>query len=406
MKYIKLYQKLKKYYPEEMFINFIVNKKLKDKDINDNKVRREIGEFCGWVGLILNLFISISKLVIGVLISSISIMADGVNNAFDTASSIATIVGYKLAGKPADEEHPYGHGRIEYVTGVVISIFVIFIGAQFIKASYERIINPQIVAFDKVSLAILIISIILKLWISRFNKVMGKRIQSKTLLAIAYDSMGDVITTIVVIVPMISGIYFDFQIDGYIGIAVSIMIIYNGINLLKSTISPLIGNPPDNDVYKSIVEIISKHEYIYNIHNLRYENYGVGDSFMVIDVEMPADFTLEKAHHIVDVLEREVFEKLGIHLVIHMEPLKILKLQESKVLDSIKNNISDLDWICDIKDFRVESLNNEKIGYIDFFVDGNRVNINDEKIFDLLTQRLNKLDDIKWKIRVFREFFI
>lgn len=235
-----------------MFANLILNKKLKGRDIKDPSIRREIGEFTGWVGIGLNLFMAVSKIFIGFLISSIAVMADGVNNSFDTASSIATIIGYRLAGKPADKEHPYGHGRIEYITGVVVSIFVILIGVQFIRASYERVVNPTFVTFDYVSLGLLLFSIILKLWFSHFNKVVGTKIDSKTLLATAYDSMGDVITTIVVIIPMVSGLFTDYQIDGYIGILVSLMIIYNGIKLLKDTINPLIGNPPDQEVIDEI----------------------------------------------------------------------------------------------------------------------------------------------------------
>lgn len=387
-----------------MITKKILEIKLKNKDIKDSTVRRSIGEFAGWVGIVLNLFMSVFKIIIGILISSISVMADGVNNAFDTAASVATIVGYRLSAKPADEEHPYGHGRIEYITGVIVSIFVIIIGVQFIKSSYDRIMNPSFVTFNYVSLGLLLLSIVLKLWFSHFNKVLGKKIESKALLATAYDSMGDVITTIVVIIPMVSGLFFSFQIDGYIGILVSLMIIFNGIKLLKETISPLIGNPPNKEVIESVRLCVLKNELVGNIHNIRYESYGGREALMTMDVELPGNITLNKAHKIIDKIEREVYLDFGIHLVIHMEPKQLLREDEIIVLEDFKRKIVNIDWVKSIHDFRIDINNDIANGYIDISVDGYRTELSEKEIKDILMDKLKLAKNMQWDIRIFRVF--
>ena len=387
-----------------MLTKYLLQKTIKNRDIQKDEVRHDVGNMSGIVGIILNLFMAVSKILIGILISSISVLADGVNNTFDTASSLVTIIGFRLSSKPADKEHPYGHGRIEYITAVIISIFVILIGLQFIKASYDRIINPSIVKFNIISFILLLSSILMKFWLSKFYKKVGKLIDSKTLLATSYDCMGDVITTIVVLFPMISSFFTTFQIDGYIGVLVSLMIIYNGIKLLKETVDPLIGNPPDPEVVEKIKAEVKKISCISNIHGIRYESYGGENALMTMDVEMPGYLSLHQAHSYIDLVQRKVYDKFNIHLVIHMEPKDSFEGIEAEIYDKIIKYINSNPWIIGIYDFHIENIENEEIGYLDIVIDGDKTNDTRYQIYERVLDHLKSLHKIKWSIRIIIDF--
>lgn len=387
-----------------MLTNFLLKHKIKGRDIKKDEVRNDVGNMAGLIGITLNLLMAVSKIIIGVLISSISVLADGVNNSFDTASSLVTVIGFKMSSKPEDEEHPYGHGRIEYITAVIISIFVVIIGVQFIKASYDRIISPDIVKFDLLSFMLLAISLITKFWLSRFYKKVGDIINSKTLLATSYDSMGDVITTAVVLLPMISTFFTTVQIDGYIGILVSLMIIYNGIKLLKETMSPLIGNPPEPEMVEEIKKEVLKESTISNIHAIRYESYGGEKALMTMDVEMPGNMTLQVAHSYVDKVERRIFDKFNVNLIIHMEPKDSLNDTEARVYKKIKNYILENNWIKGIYDFYIDSDTDIETGYLDIVVDGKNLDMNKNEIYDKTYDELKMIYNIDWKIKVIIDF--
>lgn len=386
-----------------MLTKYLLERCRRGRDINNDEVRNDIGNMAGMIGIVLNLIMAVCKIIIGVFISSISVIADGVNNSFDTASSLITVIGFKLSSKPADREHPYGHGRIEYITAVIISIFVILIGLQFIKASYDRIVNPSVVKFDSLSFVLLAISMVMKFWLSNFYKKVGKIINSKSLLATAYDNMGDVITTAVVLLPMISSFFTTFQIDGYIGILVSLMIIYNGIKLLMETVSPLIGNPPDPEVVDEIKKQVLENEYISNIHGIRYESYGGSNALMTMDVEMPGNLSLQQAHNYVDIIQRQIAEKFNIHLVIHMEPKDSFNDTEEKIYRYIKDYINSSDFILGVHDFHIES-GEKEIGYIDIIIDGEKAEKSKFDIYEKMNEYLKSLKDIEWIIRIIIDF--
>lgn len=384
-------------------MNSIIYEKLrKNRDRHDEDFRREIGIFSGQIGIVLNLLLAISKVFIGLTVSSIAILADGVNNAFDTLSSIVTILGFKIASMPADKGHPYGHGRIEYVASAIVSTFVIMIGLQFIKSSFEQILNPTPVKFDKLFLTIMVFSIIVKLWLYSFNKFVGKKIDSTVLLATAFDSMGDVATTIVVIIPMLASLFTKLNIDGYIGVLVSIMIIYNGISFLKDSLNPLIGEAPPIDLIENLLKELEKYPIITNAHDFVYEDRGGSHGLMVVSVELPGTMTLKKVHRLIDRIERDFYRENNIHLIIHPEPRDHLTEEQKILLEDINLELIDLKGSFRITDFMV--IDNKKEILLDIEI----IPLEDDENLELLEReilkRLKKVSDYHWNVRMFIGF--
>lgn len=318
----------------------------------DPLFRKKTGYFVSITGIIFNILLSVSKVIIGLFVHSIAIMADAVNNIFDTISSVVTLLGFKLSEKPADREHPYGHGRIEYISGLLISIIVIIIGLQFIKSSVMRILNPDVVKFDKLSFIIMILSILVKVFITILNKKAGKMIDSKAMKATSIDSLGDVFTTMVVIVPMISSLFTDVQIDGYFGVLVSLMIIKNGIEMIKETIGPILGEEPDKDLIEKIYKDLEAEPLIKNVHDFHAHNYGPDNVYISLDVEMPAHLTIEQAHNVIDSWERTLEEKYNINIIIHVDPY----MEEDECTELYKKlvaSVRDDKNVVALHDFRV-----------------------------------------------------
>lgn len=318
----------------------------------DPLFRKKTGYFVSITGIIFNILLSVAKVIIGLFVHSIAIMADAVNNIFDTISSVVTLLGFKLSEKPADREHPYGHGRIEYISGLLISIIVIIIGLQFIKSSVMRILNPDVVKFDKLSFIIMILSILVKVFITILNKKAGKMIDSKAMKATSIDSLGDVFTTMVVIVPMISSLFTDVQIDGYFGVLVSLMIIKNGIEMIKETIGPILGEEPDKDLIEKIYKDLEAEPLIKNVHDFHAHNYGPDNVYISLDVEMPAHLTIEQAHNVIDSWERTLEEKYNINIIIHVDPY----MEEDECTELYKKlgeSVRDDKNVVALHDFRV-----------------------------------------------------
>lgn len=323
-----------------------------NKNTRDPLFRKKTGYFVSITGIIFNVLLSVAKVIIGLFVHSIAIMADAVNNIFDTISSVVTLLGFKLSEKPADREHPYGHGRIEYISGLLISIIVIIIGLQFIKSSVLRILNPDVVKFDKLSFIIMILSILVKVFITILNKKAGKMIDSKAMKATSIDSLGDVFTTMVVIVPMISSLFTDVQIDGYFGVLVSLMIIKNGIEMIKETIGPILGEEPDKDLIEKIYKDLEAEPLIKNVHDFHAHNYGPDNLYISLDVEMPAHLTIEEAHNVIDSWERTLEEKYNINIIIHVDPY----MEEDECTELYKKlgeSVRDDKNVVALHDFRV-----------------------------------------------------
>lgn len=305
-----------------MLSELLIHRFIKDhEDIENPKVRDKYGYLGGTMGILTNLLLAGAKFAIGRISNSISLIADAMNNLSDATSSIITIVGFKLASKPADKEHPFGHGRAEYISGLLISFIVLFIGVEFVKSSYERIMHPVKTEFQWIYLAVLLFSIVIKIWMGKFNKTIAKSINSSALQASSTEAFVDVIICICIIFSLILSRYTKLVVDGYIGLLVSMFILYSGYILIKDTLNPLLGEAPDPQLVKNIVSKVKEYNCIKGVHDLVIHNYGPRKILASIHADVPRDVSLEEIHKIVDKAEKEVSENLNVHLVIHLDPI-------------------------------------------------------------------------------------
>lgn len=344
-----------------MISNFLVNKFVKNhENTKDRTVRNAYGQLGGVIGIIINLILFTIKLSVGVLISSIAVMADAFNNLSDAASSIVTIIGFKLSNMPADEKHPFGHGRIEYLSALVVSFMVIIVGLQFIKASFERILNPEVIEFQIVPFILLLISIFLKFWLSGFNKFIGTTINSSALKAAATDALGDVFTSSCVAISFLASKFTSFPIDGYIGILVALFIVYSGITLVKETIDPLLGEAPDPELVKDIKEMLLSYDHITGLHDLVVHNYGPGRCMASVHAEIPSNIDVMEIHNIIDKAERDISKELNIYLVIHMDPICLSTDEIKEAYKEVQKIVDYNPLIKSMHDFRLVGEGDEK----------------------------------------------
>lgn len=357
-----------------MITNYLLSMALKGRtDYKDKKVRGRVGYVAGIVGLIINLLLSTIKIIIGLSISSIAVAADAFNNLSDAISSIITIVGFNISNRPPDKEHPYGHGRVEYLIALMIASIVMIVGSQFVKSSFSRIINPEPLQFQWVSFILLLISIVFKFWLYIFNKNLGKKISSSALKATAIDALVDVVITLIIVLSLLLSFRTDFPIDGYIGLLVSIVILYSGFSLIKETISPLIGEAPSSELIDAINEGILSYEYILGAHDLMVHNYGPGRKIATIDVEVPWDLDLVTIHNIIDKAERELSEKHNLHLVIHIDPAGHESKEVKEVKEGLKHTIKQNRIIESIHDFNIVEEEGQKCVIFHIVIDGNKI---------------------------------
>ena len=337
-----------------MFSNFLIKRFVKNYDnVSDVKVRGSYANLAGIVGIITNLMLFIIKFSVGLFSNSISILADAFNNLSDAASSIITIIGFKMANKPADAEHPFGHGRIEYITAMIVSFMVMLVGLQFVKTSFQKIINPTPVTFELLPFILLLISIGFKFWLSKFNKSIGNKINSSTLKATATDAMGDVFTSTTVVISFLISKFTTLPIDGYIGIIVALAIVYSGFSLIKETLSPLLGEPPDPVLVSDITDMVMSYDNITGIHDLIVHNYGPGRIMASIHAEIPSNIDIMEIHHIIDTAEREISKKLNIYLVIHMDPICVDTDEIIEARNIVQDVLSKYEEVKSFHDFRV-----------------------------------------------------
>lgn len=334
--------------------NLFIKLFVKDyKNTSDPKVRERYGKFAGIVGIISNLILCIMKILIGIFSKSIAIVADGINNLADASSSVITLVGFKLASQPEDEDHPYGHARIEYLTGLFVSMLIIILGIQLLKTSIDKILHPDPLEFSYTTIVILVIAIIIKLWQSIFNISIGKKINSLTLTATGADSRNDVIATSVVLISVLVGKFTNLQIDGYMGCLVALFIVWSGIQLVRETSSPLLGEAPDHELVAAIAETVKREPSVLGIHDLMVHNYGPGKIFASIHIEVDADADLMKSHDMIDNIERLVKESLHIEFVVHMDPIKTNDPLINKFRTLIETAFEPLEGVESIHDFRI-----------------------------------------------------
>lgn len=316
-------------------------------------VHLAIGRLAGEVGIFCNALLSFVKVLAGIISGSVSIVADGMNNLSDTMSSVITLLGFRMANKPADKDHPYGHARYEYLSGLLVAIFVIIVGVEIGKTSIEKIITPSLVDFSTLTFGILIFSIILKLWLAVFYKGLGKRINSQTLKATSLDSRNDVVATLAVLIGAIIEKKIGLNIDGYMGLAVAIFILISGIKAVGDTISPILGKRADTELVDSITELVLSHDKILGVHDILVHDYGPGQCFASLHAELSAEEDPIICHDIIDDIECDAYDELNVRLVIHYDPVEVNNEERNemeKVLGEILKNISpDLSF----HDFRI-----------------------------------------------------
>lgn len=323
------------------------------ENAEDLKVRTQYGILSSVVGIVCNVLLFAVKFLIGIFMHSLAITADAFNNLSDAASSVIGFIGVKMANKPADKEHPFGHGRIEYIAALIVSFLVIEVGFNFFKSSVGKLKNPEEIAFEWVPFLILLLAVGVKFWMARFNTKLGKRVDSKVMLATAADSMGDVITTSATIVSILISHFTAFNVDAIAGLLVSLLVIWAGIGIAKDTLEPLIGESADPKLCRQIQESVGAYDGIYGTHDLIVHNYGPGRSMASIHAEVPRDVDIEVSHEIIDRIEHEVGKKLGVFLVIHMDPVEVRDAAVLSVKEKVQNVILALDPELSFHDFRV-----------------------------------------------------
>lgn len=325
------------------------------ENVKDSSVRDSYGKLAGAVGIASNSLLCIMKIVIGWLSGSIAIVADGINNLADASSSVITLIGFRLAALPEDDEHPYGHARIEYLAGMAVSVMIILVGVELGKSSIEKIMSPEPLEFSWVLAAVLLLAIVIKIWQARFNIAAGKKIDSLTLMATGADSRNDVISTSVVLLGVLVGHFAQVQIDGYLGLAVAIFILWSGISLVRETVSPLLGEAPDPELVREIAQIAKSHEGILDIHDLAVHNYGPGKIFASIHLEVDAAVDVMKSHDLVDNVEHEIAEKLKINVTAHMDPVDLSAPYRNDIMEIVKKTIEPIEGVISMHDLRFVS---------------------------------------------------
>ena len=316
-------------------------------------IRARIGKLSGAVGIICNCLLAAGKLIVGHMTSSMSITADGLNNLSDGASSIVTLLGFKLAEKPADRKHPYGHARIEYIAGLTVAVMILFIGLELGKSSVQKFINPEPIEFSFTAVWVLCASILVKLFMMLFNLKMGRRINSNTLLATAADSRNDVMTTSAVLAASIVEHFYDVRIDGVMGIAVSLFILYSGIKLAGETMSPLLGEGANSELQKQITDYINGCPMVLGCHDLMVHDYGPGRRYASIHVEIDKNEDPMACHARIDRMERECLKNYGTHLVIHYDPVVTDDPEVNSTKRLVNTIIKVRDGRLTIHDFRM-----------------------------------------------------
>lgn len=317
------------------------------------KVRGAVGRLSGITGIVCNALLSAGKLIIGAISGSVSITADAMNNLTDAASAIVTLIGFKLAEKPADKHHPYGHARFEYLSGLAVAALILVIGVELGRSSFLKILSPTPVAFSLPLVIVLVGSIAVKLWLSLFNRTLGKHIDSGALLATAADSRNDVISTAAVLVAALVERFTGLQIDGFMGLAVSAFIIYSGITLGKETVSPLLGESGSPELRRAIADTVSAEPLILGYHDLMVHDYGPGQRFASMHVEMDQKEDPLFCHELIDDLERLCYEKHNVHLVIHYDPVVIGDSEQDRLKGYILGVMAGIDTRLTLHDLRM-----------------------------------------------------
>ena len=364
------------------------------ENTRDARVRERYGVLSGAVGIACNVFLFLLKVVIGLVTGSISIAADAFNNLSDGLSCLISIVGFKLSGKAPDAKHPFGYGRTEYIAGLAVSFIIVLVGFEFFKTSIGRILHPEPVAFSLVLVVILAVSMLVKLWMGAFNVQIGRRIDSPVLMAAGQDSRNDVITTGVVILGMVAGQFTTLPVDGYIGVLVAAFIIWAGFGIARDTVAPLLGEAADPEIAKNIEKLVMESEYIVGVHDLIVHNYGAGRWLASLHAEVPSDSDFVAVHEVIDEAEKRVWQRTGVYLVIHMDPIDVNNEHVAALREQVDAVLHEIDENLSMHDFRVVDGARQINLIFDVVVP---FSYNNEAKRELMMTIRNKLKELDWR---------
>jgi len=368
-------------------IKFLIKKFIKNfEDVSDKNVREKYGILSGVLGILCNLFLFSLKLTIGLIMNSIAIVSDAFNNLSDMASSVVTIISSKMSNRQPDREHPYGHGRIEYISTMIVSFIIMLVGFELLKTSFDKILNPEVLQFNFILVFILSVSVLVKVWMYSYNKFIGNKIDSSVMKTTAIDSLNDCIATGAVIISVLIGRFIPLPVDGIMGVLVSGLIIYAGINVAREIMGRLIGEPPAKELIKDITEFVMAADGIVGVHDFMAHDYGPGAIIASLHAEVPDDINIVKIHEIIDELEKNILDKFGVLIVIHMDPISLNCEKTNKARDMVKTIVSEINPEFSIHDFRM--------------VDGeNNINL----IFDIVLPIEMKLNERKEVLNILNE---
>lgn len=334
--------------------NFLINLFIKDKEnVQDRNVREKYGMLSSITGVIVNILLSVFKLIIGVIASSMSIISDALNNISDAGSSIVTMLGFKMSQKKVDADHPWGHGRMEYISAFIVDILIILVGFELLQSSVDKIINPELPSISNVTIILLVVAIIVKLWLFVFYKKIAKTISSAAIKGNAYDSISDSISTFAVLISALVAKFMSISIDGYVSLLVSVFILITGFKALKEIIDILLGMKPDPEFVKEIEEFAVKYETIEGIHDIMVHDYGPGRKIVSFHAEVPANSDICKAHDIIDQMEQDIFEEFGCITTIHMDPIVVDNEEINKMRKETEEIVKSINEKFSIHDFRM-----------------------------------------------------
>lgn len=337
------------------------------ENVKDNNVRKAYGTLGGFVGILCNLILCIIKITVGLISGSISIMADGFNNLSDMGSSLITIIGFKLAGKPADKDHPFGHGRIEYISAFIVAVLILIVGVDLLESSVSALINNnKVPTYSALAIIVLAVSVLVKFWMFLFNKKLSNKISSEVLLATAKDSLNDAIATAVILISVgvTKFVTLPFNLDALMGILVALFILWAGINSARDTLNEILGKPPEKELIEELESIIMSFKEFVGIHDLIVHNYGVGRQFASVHVEVPQDIDIVKCHEQVDLCEKLVGEQLNLTLVIHMDPIDINNEAVNDTKQKLADAIKVINENLTLHDFRMTPLSEKRTNLI------------------------------------------
>ena len=360
---------------DKLFSIFIKN----SQDVENSHVRFLYGKFLNITCIILNVILCIIKIFAGILTGSVAVIADAVNNLSDASSNIVGLLGFKLANMPADEKHPYGHGRYEYIASLIVAFIIMMIGVELLKSSVDKILNPTALNFNIISIAILVVSILVKLFMSILNSYAGKKIKSDTLLATATDSRNDVISTIAILISLVIFKIFNINIDGYVGIVVAVFILFSGIKIVLDTVGTLLGKAPEKEYVEKIREKIMSYDTVIGTHDLMVHDYGPGRKFASVHIEMPAENDPLLSHEIIDGIEHDFWVEMNLHISIHYDPISTKDELLGELKEYINNGVKVIDKSATIHDLRIVRGIERNIAVFDLLLPYS-IKINEEQV--------------------------